>query len=714
MDLRKKVYQLGEQKAEYLLDQDTGQMALILLPEDRKSCFDMRREWLEIPEMVKLGMDKRAWEVGSLCHLSLSEYPQGKGAGETLKYGPATKNLHYKEQKVEEDKDKIIITTILSCDGEYTVRHFLAYQKGEQGVIIQTEFINDSDRVVNLDFLTSVSLDNLSPFGKSDLNKRLVLHRFYGGWSLEGKHKEEYLEDLNLERSWMCAFPESEKFGSVGSYPVHRYFPMACIEDREEKVFWGIQLEAPSSWQMELSRDGDCCSFSAGIADIEFGGWSKQIQPGEHFKSTRAFVSTGGDLDQVCDQLLNMHKRTVDQQPESEKNLPIIFNDWCASYGEPSYVKTMQYARKLQGSPVKYIVIDAGWTESPEKSFGQGGNGDWNYSVLKFPQGLRTVSRAVQELGFQLGIWFELEVTTEGAKVYEKQYDHMHLKKNGSVINTGGDRTFWDFRNLEVRAYLRKKVIDFLRDNEITYLKIDYNSSIGAGCDGAESLGEGLRRQMEEVQNFLRQLRLEIPELVIENCAAGGHRLEASFMELTAMSSFSDAHECRELPYIAANLQRLVLARQNQIWVVINEHLTEKEIYYRLASGFLGRFCLSGNIEGLSDNKWEPVRRAMEFYNNITDIIRDGTARVYRTESPNMHHPEGIQIVDRSYRDKHLLVIHSFTCTGEYLFEAQMEDAHLVSRIGRKDIRIEISQNKFRMENLEAGDGIVLLVKERK
>lgn len=714
MKLKTKIYQFGEQNIEYLLDQDTGQMALIILPKGKKACFNIRREWMGIPEMVSRGMDKRAWEVGNLCHLSLSEYPQGKGAGETLKYGPATKQLRFKRQNVEENGENTTIITVMENDGLYSINHFLSYRKGDKGVTVQTEFINQSDHVLNLDLLTSVSLDNLSPFGKADQERRIVLHRFYGGWSLEGKHREDYLETLNLESSWMCAFPESEKFGSIGSYPVHRYFPMACVEDRKEEVFWGIQLEAPSSWQMELSRDGDCCSFSAGIADVEFGEWSKRIQPGESFKSTRAFVSAGKDMDQVCDQLLDMHKWSVDQQPESEQSLPVIYNDWCASYGEPSYTKTVQYAKKLQGSPVQYIVIDAGWTESPKKSFGQGGNGDWNYSVSKFPQGLGVLAKEIQELGFQLGIWFELEVTTKGAKVYGKEYEHMHLMRNGSVINTGGDRSFWDFRKAEVREYLRDKVLRFLRENGIGYLKIDYNASIGIGCDGAESMGEGLRVQMQEVQKFFRELRSEIPALIIENCASGGHRLEASFMELTAVSSFSDAHECIELPYIAANLQRLVLARQNLIWVVINQHLTEKEIYYRLASGFLGRFCLSGNIEVLSENKWELVKHALELYSEITEIIREGTARVYRTESCNMHHPQGIQIVDRIFGDKHLLVIHSFTYKGDYTFKLQTEMDGEIVQIGRPAINPQISGNEVTLHRLEEEDGIVLLVKERK
>lgn len=712
MKLSVKDYQLGSLKAEYLLDQDTGQISMILLPQGKESCFSQRREWLEIPEMVRLGMDKQAWEVGSLAHLSLGGSSQGKGAGETLKNGPETRSMQYKEQRVEQTGQTTRIITVLENGKKCQIHHILTYEESDNGITVQTNFYNHSEETVNLDLLTSVSLDNLSPFATEDAEERLILHRFYGGWSLEGKHREDSLEELNLERSWMCAFPESERFGSVGSYPVHRYFPMACIEDRKEKVFWGIQLEAVSSWQMELSRDGDCCSFSAGVADVEFGSWSKKVAAGECFESKKAYVSVGRNLDEVCRQILNMHHKVVDTQPESEQGLPVIFNDWCANYGEPSHEKTLQYARMLQGSPVKYIVIDAGWTQSPEKSFGQGGNGDWEYSRKKFPEGLRSTSKQVQELGFRLGIWFEMEVTTAGAKVYEKEYDFMHLTRNGEVIRTGGDRSYWDFQKKETREYLTEKVTNFLKENEISYLKIDYNASIGIGCDGAESPGEGLRTQMEAVQQFLRDMRREIPDLIIENCAAGGHRTEASFMDLTAMNSFSDAHECRELPIIAANLQRLVLARQNQVWVVINEYLTEQQMYYRLASGFLGRFCLSGTIDRLTEEKWKLVRNALDFYDRVTEIIKYGIVRVCRTESPNQHHPRGVQIVERSYKDKRLLVIHSFSAQEAIAYLLEQPGLTIVAQQGSAYITAEIAGQELHIKNMRADEGLVLLLAE--
>ena len=109
-----------------MLDTDTGQIAMVLLPKGKKSCYRERREWLQIPEMVRLDQYKRAWEVGNLCHLSFSGYPQGKGAGETLKYGPATQNMYYKEQFLEETNGITVITTVLKCDRNCQVHHILS------------------------------------------------------------------------------------------------------------------------------------------------------------------------------------------------------------------------------------------------------------------------------------------------------------------------------------------------------------------------------------------------------------------------------------------------------------------------------------------------------------------------------------------------------------------------------------------------------------
>lgn len=136
----------------------------------------------------------------------------------------------------------------------------------------------------------------------------------------------------------------------------------------------------------------------------------------------------------------------------------------------------------------------------------------------------------------------------------------------------------------EVKAYLKEKVIDMLRDNGFKYVKIDYNDSIGLGCDDADGLGEGLRKNMLASQEFFKAMRDEIPGLAIENCSSGGHRLEPSMMELCDFASFSDAHECVHIPIIAAALHRVIQPSKSQIWAVLHGSDTLRRMNYSIAN----------------------------------------------------------------------------------------------------------------------------------
>ncbi len=56
---------------------------------------------------------------------------------------------------------------------------------------------------------------------------------------------------------------------------------------------------------------------------------------------------------------------------------------------------------------------------------------------------------------------------------------------------------------------------------------------------------------MEATVLFIEKVKEEVPGIVLENCASGGHRLEPKMMSVMSMASFSDAHECEEIPIIA-------------------------------------------------------------------------------------------------------------------------------------------------------------------
>ena len=91
------------------------------------------------------------------------------------------------------------------------------------------------------------------------------------------------------------------------------------------------------------------------------------------------------------------------------------------------------------------------------------------------------------------------------------------------------------------------------------------------GFDGKESFGEESRLQLLATQAFIKRIQQQLPDLIIENCSSGGHRLEYSMIQLTDLSSFSDAHEAISVPIIAANLHDHLLPRQSLIWAVIRK-----------------------------------------------------------------------------------------------------------------------------------------------
>ena len=152
--------------------------------------------------------------------------------------------------------------------------------------------------------------------------------------------------------------------------------------------------------------------------------------------------------------------------------------------------------------------------------------------------------------------------------------------------------------------------------------------------------------------------------MVIENCASGGHRLEPKMMSAASMASFSDAHECEEIPLIAANLHRVIHPAQSQIWAVIRKDDSLKRIVYSLISTFLGRMCISGDVTDLNEEQWSLITEGMEFYRKVAPVIRDGQSYRYGPKIWSARHPEGWQALLRTGKeDRAFLVIHLFDGT---------------------------------------------------
>jgi alpha-galactosidase len=628
----------GDMAFLYLLDNGTRNVGLLAVPAGMLSRIDTRKEYavLSLVQVKLLGDE-------GFCGLF--------ARGRTMLNSLSSRSFVFHDQALSERDGCKTVVTYLQNEKHCVLEHHLIWRQEDSAVTVQSVFRNESGEEVTLEMLSSFSLGAVTPFEAGDTPDTLVLHRLRSRWADEGRLETVPVEALQLEPSFSGVSANTVRFGQTGTMPVREYFPFIAVEDVKRQVSWGAQLAWPGSWQMEAYRQDDALHVSGGLADRIFGHWMKKIAPGERFAAPEAIVSvTNGGVDAVSQRLTSLHYRSWERQPQTEKLLPAAFNEWCMTWGGVNADSVERTAKRLKDSGVLYFVIDAGWYDKA---------GDWNPNTERFPGGIEKTVQMLKDSGLIPGIWFEYECCEETSRAFSR-VEHL-LRLDGHVITESG-RRFWDMRDPYVRKYLAEKVIGFLKKYGFGYLKIDYNANAGIGCDGGESPGESLRRHVAGVLDFMRKIRRELPDLVIENCSSGGHRLEPCMMGLSAMASFSDAHENAHIPIIAANLHRAVLPCQAQIWAVVRKDDSIRRLYYTMAAGFLGRLCLSGNIDELDAAQWDIVKKGIDFYHKISAAIKKGFTYWYGPAIKSYRHPSGWQGILRiaeETRDAYL-VAHTF------------------------------------------------------
>jgi len=637
----------------------------------------------------------------------------GFAAGMTRHNSGLTMSMKYVSQKCEESNDVITVTTFLENHDGIKIEHVVKGHKGSRALCVYSKVTNSSKESITLEALSSMCLSHITPYADDEATGRLSFHRFRSRWSAEGRHTEESIEDLMLEPSWARFGVRCEKFGTVGSMPIRGYFPFAAVEDKTANVFWGLTLACSSSWQTEAVRIDENLSITCGLADYEYGHWRKSLASGESFTSPECFVSACcGDFDLICERLLDAQKeRLLSHQKVNE--LPLFFNEYCTTWGEPSEENIDKILDVIKGRGYEYFVIDAGWY-ADEICGWQDNMGDWEIANNLFPNGLKPVVEKINRAGMKAGIWFELEVVGKDAHALSDHEAHL-ITRDGKII-VSGTRRFWDMRSEWVIDHLTKKVIDFLNNNGFEYIKIDYNDTIGIGCDGADSVGEGLRQVVEGTKQFYAKIRECVPGIAMEICSSGGHRLEPSFMQLADYLSFSDAHEEKEIPVIAANLQKLILPSKSQIWSVLRKDDELKRIAYSICAGMYGVLCISGDMFELSDEQWEVTDKGTAFFKKVTPIIANGMTKMF---GPFQKSNRDLRDYQASVRygqdDKALVIVHSFAHDGIQNIEIPLDaEYETVEKYETTDHMIVTGGGKLSLSFEQAFDAVAILLQKVK
>ena len=137
-------------------------------------------------------------------------------------------------------------------------------------------------------------------------------------------------------------------------------------------------------------------------------------------------------LDDACQRLTRMQERAC--RFDKTKGLPVLFNEFCTTWGNPSFESICRIVDIISDKDIDYFIIDAGWYADRDQGW-ENNMGDWDVSSELYPMGMQAAVDKIREAGLKPGIWFEPEIVGKDAQVSKKQ-DHL-LKKHGKVIRAG-------------------------------------------------------------------------------------------------------------------------------------------------------------------------------------------------------------------------------------------------------------------------------------
>lgn len=537
------------------------------------------------------------------------------------------------------------------------------YRHGELGlvVIVEMQFIpgsavirqfttvvNESDEPITLTHLSSVCMEGVTAGGVLPWydSRKFRLYYCVQTWQGEGQWRIGGFEELGLYPTSVHPCSSGIHFSSVGSWSTGRYLPMAVLEDLETGSVWYFQIETSTNWHFEIGYRNSWTDTNGGVfihldgADERFGGWTKELLPGEKFTAVPAAIGCcKGTFDDAIRQLTKYRREVLKPKDAWIGPSPLVFNDYMnCLWANPTRDKLVPLINAAAEVGAEAFCIDAGW-------FKPGGGmerlGDWEPCDELFGnKGLQGILEYIRTKGMIPGLWLEMEVCSEHSELAKKP-DSWFLRRNGKRVHAQG-RLFLNFANPDVRGHVLN-VIDRLVEMGVGYIKNDYNACIGNGDDTiGTSAADGLLTHMRCFYEFIDEVRERYPELILENCGSGGMRADYGVLSHFHLQSTSDQEFYHKNPSVIVGALAGILPEQAGIWVYpyplpFNDRerpeLLQSPEYqismadgeqtiFNMVNGLCGNMYLSGHIEVADELN--------------TKLIKEGVA-LYKKERKHIH-----------------------------------------------------------------------------
>lgn len=360
------------------------------------------------------------------------------------------------------------------------------------------------------------------------------------------------------------------------------------------------------------------------------------LEKGEEFQTPEAvLVYSPNGLRGMSHIYNDLYGKRLCRGKYRDKVRPILINNWEATYFDFNETNIKEIAKEASNLGMELFVLDDGWFGKRDDD--KSSLGDWFVNEDKIKGGLGKLSKEINEMGLQFGLWFEPEMVSPESELYKKHPDWcIHVP--GRNRSTARDQLILDLSRDEVCDYIIKAVSEVLESASISYVKWDMNrnmTEIGSLGLPAKRQRETVHRYMLGLYRILEEITTRFPDVLFESCSGGGGRFDPGmlyYMPQTWTSDDTDAIERLKIQF-GTSLVYPSASMGCHVSAVPNHQVHRiTTIETRGVVAMAGNFGYELNVTKLAVEEKEAIKDQVKLYKEIRETVQFGD--VFRLLSP--------------------------------------------------------------------------------
>ena len=368
--------------------------------------------------------------------------------------------------------------------------------------------------------------------------------------------------------------------------------------DVGDTIHFNVAVGWSGAWKAVVKTEKGVMSFDVGLKETEFS-----LQAGESYELPTVALqfAEGEDLDKIQ----NMFRRyTLEYQVPRDAHgriilppIPMMFSGTVPSDALQAYAKRFRES----GIPLEVFWLDAGWygPDRPvawelHESDWYPNAGNWRVNQVIHPGGLKPVADAVHKAGMKMLLWVEMERAVKKSPVVQEHPEWF--------IEAGGDNCMLDLGKKEACDYAIETISGLLKNEHIDCYREDFNFDTipfwNEQDKAMHTKGLAEIRFINGFYRFWRTLRKNFPNLLIDNCASGGRRIDWMTISLSIPMWRSD-FSCQVSAHNAEANQIAVAYLSRWLPFHASGHMLKPATVYDYASA-----CVPTTIFNNCDRNW--------------------------------------------------------------------------------------------------------------